>query len=175
MLRGDVNTAQYSLRDISGTLLASGNLPRTWADLSWYGVLLTIPATKFRVTVTTVGLDGKTNSWTTKIYSPETFSVVLESNAGVFAFGQTIDAKIIGKSTGASGDYVISLDRPSDFPGEIGPWAVTVVPGGTVVIPFQMLAPPSGISNSTYTMRINYAAKASPQDSGFSNQVFMGQ
>lgn len=172
---GDVNVAEYSIHDTAGTLLATGNLPRAWVDMPWFAVDVIIPSTNFTIEVKATGTDGKRNTWRSKPYTPQTFTARLEPASGIFNYGQVIQAKIIGTSTTASGEYIVSLVRPGEFPGDIGPWTVTITPGQSFVILTQISAPPTGPSNSFHTLGVSYSPKLSPQNAQYSNLQFFAK
>lgn len=174
-LLGNINVAEYSIRDTSGNLLSTGNLPRAWADLPLFSVSLVIPSVKFTVEIKATGTDGKRNTWLSKLYTPQTFTARLEPASGIFRYGQTIQAKIIGTSTTAFGEYTVSLIRPIDFPGNVGPWTVTVSPGQSFVIPMQIATPATGPNNTFYMFGLAYAPKANPQKVEYSNQQFFAR
>ena len=169
---GNVNVAQYSLRDASGRILLTGNLPSLSPELFLFVSNIVIPTTKFSVEIKATGTDGKSNVWQSRLYTPQTFTARLEPATGVFVYGQTIPAKIVATSTTAAGDYTVSLLRPSDFAGEVGPWNLTISPGKTLEIPVQIITPMSGPHAAFFTLGVSYASKAKPQELHFSNLQF---
>lgn len=171
----NVNVAQYTFRNASGGILSTGNLPLLSPELYLFVVNIVIPTTKFTVEVKATGTDGKSNVWQSRLYTPQTFTARLEPATGVFTYGQTIPAKIVATSTTASGDYTVSLLRPSDFAGEVGPWNVTISPGKSVEIPVQIITPMSGPHAAFYTIGVAYASKAKPNELLFSNLQFFAR
>lgn len=172
---GNVNVAQYTFRNASGAILLTGNLPLLSPELYLFVANIVIPSSKFTVEIKATGADGKTNVWQSRLYTPQTFTARLEPTTGVFVYGQTIPAKIVATSTTASGDYTLSLLRPSDFAGEVGPWNVTISPGKTVEIPLQIITPMSGPHAEFYTLGVAYATKVRPQELQYSNLKFFAR
>ena len=174
-LFGDITTASYSMRNEAGELLQTNILSKGWETLPTYACNILIPSANFTVEIVATGADGKTNRWLSKIYKPQNLSAKLVVDSAVISFGQIIPAKIVGTSTIAAGDYTISLLRPAEFPGELGPWTVAISPAGTFEIPIQIQAPASGESGSYYTLTVSYAPKGLPQNAQYSIQRFFAR
>lgn len=172
---GNVNSANFTVRNEAGSVLQTDVLTKPFAALPTYASTIVVPTANFTIEIAATGTDGKTNKWRSKVFTPQTFYARIAVDSAVFAYGQVISAKIVGTSTTASGNYTISLVRPSDFPGSLGPWTVTALPGTSFEIPIQLQAPASGVSSSYYTLTLTYAPLTTPQNAQSSNQRFFAR
>lgn len=174
-LYGDIAQATYQFRDSNGVALTGGELVHTNSELAWYSANIVVPNKAFTVEINATGNDGKQNTWQSKLFTPQTLTAKLVPATGVFKYGQTIPASIRVVSASATGDFVISINRPSDFTGDAGPWTVSVTPGKTIDIPIKIIPPASGPRSSFYTLGLAYAPKLQPQNVQFSNLEFFAK
>lgn len=142
-IAGGATAARYSLFDLQGRAISSGDLSNPWTGQLYFVGFVQAPSVPFSIKVEASDYSGRATSYQTSAYVPSSAQIQLKVKNGAFEYGQHITGSV--RVYGPPGSMLpVKLLVPEGFTAAPGSWSVPVPSSGTVEVPFDVATSNTG-------------------------------
>jgi hypothetical protein len=130
--------ASFSLIDVDGRALTSGELVQRVPDSSRYVARVQVPARPFAIKIDASFAGSLSDSSSTGRYTPSQNTFDVELQSAVVKPGGTFSGHVVSQPGVAPGDYDVRLLVPDGFTATQASWRVSIREGQIISIPVEV-------------------------------------